>query len=143
MKKLNLILVIVLISSFLLGCSKNNEATGIQHPPQPPLSAKEYIFEDLTWGYFHHENDPDSIFDEVYVFTPARPDLFPTAAKQIQVFFKSETDIYWLQAHPVINGNCTPPYTYQPSVSGFVVFVCGSDYLQYVGKKVSLKVRIL
>ena len=103
-------------------------------------SSVEFIFDNLTWSYFHHDNDPDSLWDEVYVHTPDKPDLFSNPGNQIQVFVKSDTDTDWVQAHPVINGACTPPYTYQRGGSAIVVFVCSTDLLRFVGKKVSLKV---
>ena len=76
--------------------------------PQGPQN--ELIIDSLTWNYWQDSNDPTGSFDEIYLAiydTTNIPSYTP-----ISIFVKLDSVGTWVAANPVINGNCTPPYTF-------------------------------
>lgn len=103
------------------------------------LSGKEYIINDLTWEFW---DDPSEIFDEVYISTPPRSDLF-VPLRNMEVFVRLDGTSNWIMVNSGNSGNCIPPYIYSTvETTSLTVFSCPLD-LSLVGKKGSIKIKFL
>ncbi len=90
---------------FLLGVTDNNyvhsvdtvQVTVNEYTNPPDLIGREVVFDSLTWKY---EYVSDGCCDGLYLYTPERPDLFPSIHMNVEVSVKFDTASNWMQVKP-------------------------------------------
>jgi hypothetical protein len=116
-------------------------------PPAPPsLSGQEFLFDSLTWTFFDGRFDVG--VDEIYLQTPARPDLFPwftyITYLNAEVFLKFDTASNWINVKSVDINDPTMPVQYQYWVYSRSLYIHMMPLnFQLVGRKASIKIKFL
>lgn len=112
------------------------------------VSGLEFVFNDLTWQLSDFYS---LLLDDVWVGTPARPDLFTNAPGYAfnlyypaDVYLKFDTASNWLLIKSVAEIDATQPlqYVYDIEAPSLYVHVYPLNY-QLVGRKASIKVKFL
>ena len=113
------------------------------------LSGQEFLFDDLTWHYY---NSGDGYpWDEIYVNTSARPDLFHNAPEldynsylNAEVFLKFDTASNWIEVKSVSLYNPALPVQYLYRIISPYLYVNVHPLNhQIVGSKAAIKVKFL
>jgi len=143
-------LVVLIGAGLFLSCSKpevppiNRFAT--TPPPPPSLSGQEFLFDSLTWIFLDGRFDVG--VDEIYLQTPARPDLFPwftySTYLNAEVLIKFDTASNWIDVRSVdINDPSIPvQYQYWVNLRSLFVHMSPLNY-QLIGRKAAIKIKFL
>ena len=131
-------------------CSKKEEPvtnSSINPPPLPPsLSGQEFLFDSLTWIFLDGRFDVG--VDEIYLQTPARPDLFPwftySTYLNAEVLLKFDTASNWIEVTSAdINDPAIPfQYQYWVNLRSLFVHMHPLNY-QLIGRKAAIKIKFL
>jgi len=115
-------------------------------PPPPSLSGQEFLFDSLTWIFFDGRFDVG--VDDIYLQTPARPDLFPwfTYATYLnaEVLMKFDTASNWIDVKSISLYEPSIPvqYMYWVSLQSLFVHILPLNY-QLIGRKAAIKIKFL
>jgi hypothetical protein len=134
-------LIVVMI---LFSCSKE-KIVQLQNNPTPtmpsPLAGQEFLFENLTWQFY---GQPGSGFDETYVQTVAKPDLFSNMNGPINaiISIKVDTSNTWIEVKHSQHYDFRAPlqYLYDIYSSKLIVSVFPTDQ-NLTGKKATIKTK--
>jgi len=146
----NSVIVIFLGAVLFLSCSKPEvQQTNRFPPPSPPppsLSGQEFLFDSLIWIFLDGRFDVG--IDEIYLQTPARPDLFPwftySTYLNAEVLLKFDTASNWINVKSVDINDPTIPVQYQYWVYSRSLYVhMMPPNFQLVGRKASIKIKFL
>jgi hypothetical protein len=125
------------------GLSASSTVSVIVAPPTGPsiLSGQEFVFDNLTWQFWDSgPGDPSDSFDEIFIVTPERPDLFSISGS-MEVSLKFDTANNWIPIKR-LNIDCTGYASFSSFPSAVSILLCGLDHT-IVGKKASIKVKFL
>ena len=143
-------LVVMIGAGLLLSCGKpgapppNRFAT--PPPSSPSLSGQEFLFDSLTWIFLDGRFDVG--VDDIYLQTPARPDLFPwftySTYLNAEVLIKFDTASTWIDVRSVgINDPAIPvQYQYWVNLRSLFVHMFPLNY-QLIGRKAAIKIKFL
>ncbi len=129
-------------------CNKKGEpfANSSINPPPPSLSGQEFLFDSLTWIFLDGRFDVG--VDEIYLQTPARPDLFPwftySTYLNAEVLVKFDTASNWINVKSIDINDPTVPVQYQYWVylRSLFVHILPLNY-QLIGRKSAIKIKFL
>ena len=148
--QLKLSVLVLLIGGGLFFSCRKQEVQQINRssPSQPPpsLSGQEFLFDSLTWIFF--DGSFDVGVDDIYLKTPARPDLFPylTYGTYInaKVFMKFDTAGNWVDVESIDLYDPAIPfqYRYWIHLNSLFVNILPLNY-QLIGRKASIKIKFL
>ena len=144
MIKKNQLLALMLFLTILISCTKDEgiKPTSLLPPPPSLLSGQEILFDSLSWIYY---NSGFADWDEIYVTTPARPDLFLDYLDFV-VFVRFDTSNNWMEVKSsrFYNPNLPIQYLYQiyRPYSFLVVNVWPLNH-QLIGRKAAIKIKFL
>jgi hypothetical protein len=147
-KQVHHLIFLLLISIFLLSCSKDRGA--VPAPILPPLapsvkpdtlSGREFMFDDLIWteGY-----DDDGIENyATFITTADRPDLFNSQTRKFEVSFKFDSTSVWIV--PQSNYYYAPNgYYYWYYHTKLKLRILTNNLTRdLVGKKASVRIKVL
>ncbi|MBD0289197.1 MAG: hypothetical protein ICV79_27835 [Flavisolibacter sp.] len=155
LKEPHLLLQMLVVSFailFFTSCKKEHTPETTNGPTPVPdtvknaLSGQEFIFNDLTWKLYDSGFGPT--WDEIYLGTPARADLFVNAPGlnynpkiNAEVSVKFDTANYWEQVPPM-NGAAFNSFIYFVNSPYLYVETALPNY-SLIGKKASIKVKFL
>lgn len=109
----------------------------------PQVLNNEVILDSLTWSFWHDLNDPSGVFDVVYISIPDTANILSNSS--LHIYVKLDSTSSWVLVNPVINGNCTFPYTYElaPTANNtLVLFITDCAVNQnLVGTRASVKIN--
>jgi hypothetical protein len=143
-------LVVLIGAGLFLSCSKPElpQTNRFDTSPSPPpsLSGQEFLFDSLTWTFLDGRFDVG--VDEIYLQTPARPDLFPwftySTYLNAEVLVKFDTASNWINVKSVDINDPTIPVQYQYWVYSRSLYVHMVPLnFQLVGRKASIKIKFL
>ncbi len=157
MKPLIKIVSYLFCCAIIHSCSKEDVVVPLlpstpqnQSPPLPNFtSGQEFLFDDLSWQYYNSGfGDP---WDEIYLSTPERPDLFANAPGlhyniylKAEVFLKFDTTSDWIEVKPTsfYDQNLPAQYLYIIYSPSLVVNVWPPNH-QLIGRKAAIKIKFL
>lgn len=141
---------------FFISCKKEKPISSLVIPlTSPPplsdtLSGKEFIFDGLQWKLADFYGLG---LDDIYVGTPARPDLFHNSIGLYynlnlpngKVYIKSEYSDNWIEITSSLfyQNGVSGPYLYDIIEPYLYVHAAYPLYYSLVGKRVSIKVKFL
>lgn len=150
MARIIYVVKLLIIVTIMISCSKEEIILRVDPvTPTPrtpsPFSGQEFLFDSLTW-----RNDDPNFWDEIYVGTPSRPDLFSVDPAldntylDKEVFLKVDTAANWIN---VKSGWSTRwqifgQYYYTIIPTKLIVYVNPLNY-EMLGRKAAIKVRFL
>lgn len=153
---------LLFIALLVISCTKEDEPTPVasintqvaaldQGPSPPSFSGQEFLFEDLSWQYYHSGNG-SPWWDEIYLTTPPNPDLFRNLAGlhynntllNVEVSIKFDTSSNWTKVVPDSEYDVLLPvqFTYIVYSPNLFVNVWPLNH-HLVGRKAALKVKFL
>jgi hypothetical protein len=141
----NQILALGMISILIWSCAKEKQIATNSNSGQPqipsPLSGKEFLFENLTWQIY---GSAGSGFDESYLQTAARPDLFPDITWPLNaiIFIKVDTSNNWIEVkhHQHYDFSIPLQYVYDIYSNKLTILVWPSNE-SLTGKKATIKTK--
>ena len=140
-------LVVLIGAGLFLSCSKPEVQQTNRFPPSPPppsLSGQEFLFDSLTWIFLDGRFDVG--VDEIYLQTPARPDLFPwftyTTYLNAKVLMKFDTASNWIEVKSVglYEPSISVQYMYWVNLRSLFVHILPLNY-QLIGRKAAIKIN--
>ena len=144
MKIINEVIKILLGTTLLISCTKDaiQPRTNITIPSSP-LTGQEFIFDSLSWRYYNSGNGSPS-WDEIYLSTPSRSDLFVNPYLAAKVFLKLDTSSQWMELKPdeLYDAALPVQYLFHVYAPYLVINVWPLDH-HLVGRMSALKVKFL
>ena len=142
-KKFQLLNCVAALFIAITSCHKENNNGYVATPVIDTLRGKEFSFSDLTWEYYNSGAGSPS-WDEIYLITPARPELFYNRNLNAEVFLKFDTAANWVEVKSDGQYNPILPlqYLYITYSPHLVINVWPLNF-QLVGRKASIKVKFL
>jgi hypothetical protein len=157
MKPLIKIISYLFCCAIIDSCSKDTVAPvpPLTLTPQLPLvqqslSGQEFLFDSLSWQYYN-SGVGSPWWDEIYIRTPDRPDLFVDAPGlhyntylKAAVFLKFDTTNDWIEVKPTsfYDQNLPTQYLYIIYSPFLVVNVWPLNH-HLIGRKAAIKIKFL
>ena len=141
--KLLLYTLSFVIVSMLFSCKKETTRP-IEATPAPVLHiSSEIIIPELEWNHWHSPNDPDHLFDEIYLWIKDTTNSIPNYTTALmEIWVKRDSTSEWERAAgTVINGTPWPPFTYDLYPDRLVIFMWYPFDSNMLRKKAQVKIR--
>jgi hypothetical protein len=102
------------------------------------------VFTNLPWNHWRSPNDPDGVFDEIYLWINDPDNSIPDhITPNFMVWVKRDADIdnWELASNIIINGNCTAPFWFSLEPTRLLISLCYPWDMGLIGKKAEVKIR--
>ena len=146
LKKIDVLIIAILVTLLISCIKKDITEPEIINFTRTPLSGKEFTFDSLSWVHL-----VDYPWEEIYIRTPDRPELFTNDATmynygefKAKIFLKFDTAFNWIEikSNRYYDPALSEQYVYHIRPPYLVVNVIPTRHL-LIGRLAGIKVKFL